>query len=207
MNEAIIFAIIIFLVYLLIKGLINYSVNTELEKQKNNKFSFPEIENANTDQKNQNQNIQETKGTEFEEYVENMFSKEKFEIIWKTPHRNENGNLPKDVKYPDYKFREISTGKEFWIECKFRSYPINGSIQWTNTEQLSRYRLTEIETKTPVLIMIGLYKTPKNPSNIYCMDLKTAKYPNLYMSVCNNHILNTRNIECIEDLNLNEVTT
>ena len=59
-------------------------------------------------------------GNDFEDYVITMFNPEKFELIHRTPTNDDtNGRFVHSMAYPDLRFREIATGRKFWVEVKF----------------------------------------------------------------------------------------
>ena len=59
-------------------------------------------------------------GNDFEDYVIRMFDPEKFELIHRTPTNDDtNGRFVHSMVYPDLRFREIATGRKFWVEVKF----------------------------------------------------------------------------------------
>lgn len=59
-------------------------------------------------------------GNDFEDYVITMFNPEKFELIHRTPTNDDtNGRFVHSMVYPDLRFREIATGRKFWVEVKF----------------------------------------------------------------------------------------
>ncbi|WP_400148305.1 hypothetical protein [Candidatus Methanarcanum hacksteinii] len=59
-------------------------------------------------------------GNDFEDYVITMFNPEKFEPIHRTPTNDDtNGRFVHSMVYPDLRFREIATGRKFWVEVKF----------------------------------------------------------------------------------------
>ena len=59
-------------------------------------------------------------GNDFEDYVITMFNLEKFELTHRTPNNDDtNGRFVHSMVYPDLRFREIATGRKFWVEVKF----------------------------------------------------------------------------------------
>ena len=82
------------------------------------------------------------RGKQFEDWALRLFPAESFNIIHKTVGGADlDGRYTEDCVYPDYKFRDRATGKEFWVECKYRSHRgEKGSLEWTDQIHLQRYK-------------------------------------------------------------------
>lgn len=70
-----------------------------------------------------------------------------------------------------YKDRE----ELFYVECKFRSDLYQNKLNWTNPDQLERYREYERESKLPFFVVIGLGGSPDYPERMFC-NPKTIGY-------------------------------
>ena len=121
-------------------------------------------------------------GNDFEDTVAEMFDPSLFELIHRTPRDDEtDGRYVRGMELPDLRFREISTGRRFWVECKFRAHPREDwSIEWCSREQLTAYKRTMHEYREPVLAMIGLGGTVQRPERIYCLDVGEINYTTLF---------------------------
>lgn len=124
-------------------------------------------------------------GKTFEDYALYLFPEDSFNIIHKTVGCADlNGRYTEDCVYPDYKFRDRRTGKEFWVECKYRSHRgEKGSIEWTDPTHLQRYKRIRRETGTKVYVLIGLGGTPDEPNELLFFDLDKAGYSTLFYSI------------------------
>lgn len=121
-------------------------------------------------------------GNDFEDTVIRMFDPSVFELIHRTPRHDEaHGRYVRGMELPDLRFREISTGRRFWIECKYRShFEPDWSIEWCSRAQLTAYKRTSHEYRGPVLIVIGVGGTVERPEKVYCLDLARINFTTLY---------------------------
>lgn len=64
------------------------------------------------------------KGDKFEAYIRNsLITKDKYILLQKTHDYATNKNdYIEDTKEPDYKFKSIKGGIEFFVEAKYRSF-------------------------------------------------------------------------------------
>ena len=121
-------------------------------------------------------------GNDFEETVASMFDPECFELIHQTPRHDENGGrYVRGMIYPDLRFVEKSTGRRFWVECKYRARAgPNWDIEWCSWNQLTRYKSTMHHYREPVLIIIGIGGTAQHPRKVYCMNLERVNFTTLH---------------------------
>lgn len=123
-------------------------------------------------------------GNEFEETVISMFDWSGFYLISRSPRYDGQTNwYEHDMECPDLHFMEPSTGRGFWVECKYRSFVnYDLSIDLCTRRQLAKYRETMICTREPVLFMIGLGGDARRPECMYCLDLRRVNFTNLFYS-------------------------
>jgi hypothetical protein len=123
-----------------------------------------------------------SKGEEFEDYVRKyIFPNDRYELIHRTHSYNDNkGDYIESTLYPDFLFRCKETGKEFYVEAKFRSGFYDEKVEWTYPKQLKRYH--EIDRKKTVFLCLGLHGTPKNPEFVFIIPMKKIKYTGLFNS-------------------------
>jgi len=130
-------------------------------------------------------------GNEFEDYVKGMYSPDRFEITHRTPTNDDTGgSFVGSMMLPDLCFRERSTGREFWVECKYRSQADeHGLIEWCTEEQLHRYKRTRFNSRSPVFVMIGIGGGPDSPNRVYCLNIDRINFTTLfYGTYCKNRI-------------------
>ena len=122
------------------------------------------------------------KGDKFEHYIRaHLFIKDRYHLIQKThDYATNKGDFVENTKEPDYKFKCIKTGKEFFVEAKYRSNYYENAIEWCKPYQLKRYK--EIDKKTPVFVTIGVGNSPSSPDQIFFIPLKDMKYTKLFRS-------------------------
>ena len=100
-------------------------------------------------------------GNDFEDYVITMFNPEKFELIHRTPTNDDtNGRFVHSMVYPDLRFREIATGRKFWVEVKF------GHISSLSAEGLAQAKLPVVSMEEQERIADLL-----DSFDAYCNDL------------------------------------
>lgn len=152
--------------------------NAEAERKRIEKEKRLEQERREYERKQKPYRI----GNDFEDYIIRMFDPLRFELIHRTPtNEDTNGRFVHSMVYPDLRFREISTGKKFWVEVKFRARTEDkGVITWCNDNQLRNYKKTMYESGNPVFIMIGIGGSTQNPNRVYCLNLDRIHYTTLY---------------------------
>jgi hypothetical protein len=130
-------------------------------------------------------------GNDFESHVVTMFDPERFELIHRTPTNEETGGrYVKSMRLPDLGFREKSTGKRFWVECKYRARTEDlGTITWCTDNQLRNYKRTHYGTGDTVFIMIGLGGHVMAPNKVFCLNLDRINFTRLFYSTyCTNQV-------------------
>ncbi len=141
-------------------------------------------------------------GNEFESYVISLFDPTIFKLIHRTPTNDEtNGKYVSSMVLPDLKFKEISTGREFWVECKYRSRTEERrSITWCSDTNLRNYKKTMYRTKDPVFIVIGLGGSNTNPEKLFCLNLERINFTKLYYGTYCNNVLNPNELNSLNYL-------
>ena len=121
------------------------------------------------------------KGDDFENYVEDyMFYKDNYKLIHRTQDYSANKNrYIEESKEPDFKFQSIKTGKEFFVEAKYRSRFPN-AVEWCTFSQLKRYQ--KIDRGTSVYLALGTGGDAYTPDHIFFIPLKDIKYTKLFRS-------------------------
>ncbi len=122
------------------------------------------------------------KGDEFESFVRtNLFTKDKYQILHRTHDYTSNKNdYIENTKEPDLKLKSVRSGKEFYVEAKYRSRFINQEVEWCKPYQFKRYK--DIDNKTPVYIVIGVGNEPRAPEHVFLAPVKDIKYTKLFRS-------------------------
>lgn len=120
-------------------------------------------------------------GEKFENYVrQELFVNVHYDLLEKTHNYTSNKDYVESSLKPDFKFRDRKTKKEFFVEVKFRGDLYNNKIVWCNERQLDRY--LSYNKQSPVFLMLGMGKNPKNPDFLALIPLTQAKYTGLFLS-------------------------
>jgi len=122
-------------------------------------------------------------GEQFEEFVSGiLFPKKNYEILHQTPDSfaNEERYI-KSSDQPDYKFRDYSTGKSFWVECKYHTmwrgkFPDQYLTPFLKEYDLDRY--TKLDKDEPVFIAVGTGGEAYTPKQSYLIPVRYIKIAN-----------------------------
>ena len=146
------------------------------------------------------------KGDAFEDYIRNnLFIKDRYDLLQRTHDYTTNKeDFVDNTKEPDFKFRSIKTGEEFFVEAKYRSAYYEDAIEWCKPFQLKRYK--EIDQKTPVYITIGVGKESNSPGQIFFIPLKDIKYTKLNRTFLKDYQVSINSLIDYRLLNRNEKT-
>lgn len=131
-------------------------------------------------------------GKDFEHFIAKIFNRQKnvFTIeFWNFDVHNKHKDIQVESdRNPDFIIRHNESGARFGVECKFRSGTIelgdgNQAVEWSTPDQIKRYGDFSKEKNLPVFVVIGLGGKPKKPLVAFCVPLKEAHYPRLFMSL------------------------
>ena len=122
-------------------------------------------------------------GKQFEEFVSGiLFPKKNYEILHQTPDSSANEDrYIKSSDQPDYKFRDYSTGKSFWVECKYHTmwrgkFPDQYLTPFLKEDELERY--TKFDKDDPVFIAVGTGEEAYFPTQSYLIPVRYIKNAN-----------------------------
>ena len=113
------------------------------------------------------------RGTEFEEFIVQLFDRTLFTLLEWRSDKTVNGISPFMNRFPDleFYFNLNSESLQFAIECKWREYFYKDCIE-LNDYQLGNYSAFENTTNIPVFIALGVGNKPSCPSEIYIIPLR-----------------------------------
>lgn len=136
-------------------------------------------------QQNYNQDPHDV-GKEFEDFVENIiFTKDRYALVHRTSSKEENEKrYPETASYPDFLFRCLETGREFYVEAKYRSSAIDNKVKGLKPNQELRFK--KLNENIPVFVLIGYWGSPSNPSKLSLLKLEDCKYRYLFTYYLNN---------------------
>lgn len=145
------------------------------------------------------------RGKIFEDYALYLFPQRSFNIIHKTVGGADlEGRYTEDCIYPDYKFRDLKTRQEFWVECKYRSHRgEKGALEWTDYKHLQRYKAIQEESKIPIYILVGVGGRPDSPEELLFFKLDDLPYYSLYYSVQKDITIESRPYDNLRDMTKN----
>ncbi|HTB30410.1 MAG TPA: hypothetical protein VK808_00175 [Bacteroidia bacterium] len=148
----------------------------------------------------------EQKGKLFEDWVKLHLFKSDYFILEELTHPYEAGKERRieSMKNPDFKFKCKKSGREFWVEAKYRSHFKNEKIEWAKPDQMLRYRDMNSD-EVPVFIVIGYEGTPDNPAYVSFFHINELKYSALFNSTLKE--FDTHKIPFTEDVILNRIPT
>ena len=129
------------------------------------------------------QSDEHRKGEQFEEFVQGfLFPKKYYEILHQTPDSSANEErYIKSSDQPDYKFRDYTTGKSFWAECKYHTmwrgkFPDQYLTPFLKEFELERY--TKLDKDEPVFIVVGTGVEAYTPTQSYLIPVRYIKITN-----------------------------
>lgn len=118
------------------------------------------------------------KGAIFEEYVIKCFDPNCYRIIeWRSDKYIPDWGFPISSSWPDLVMESIASEKRVAIECKFRSYPRNGCVEWADERKIRNYREYEQKEGLPVYVALGLGGEPDAPRGFYISRLRNFRNP------------------------------
>ena len=117
---------------------------------------------------------------QFEEFVSGiLFPKKNYEILHQTPDSSANEErYIKSSDQPDFKFRDYTTGKSFWVECKYQTvwrgkFPDQYLTPFLKEYELDRY--TKLDKDEPVFIAVGTGGVAYFPTQSYLIPVRYIK--------------------------------
>ena len=117
---------------------------------------------------------------QFEEFVSGiLFPKKNYEILHQTPDSSANEKrYNKSSDQPDFKFRDYTTGKSFWVECKYQTvwrgkFPDQYLTPFLKEYELDRY--TKLDKDEPVFIAVGTGGVAYFPTQSYLIPVRYIK--------------------------------
>ena len=121
-------------------------------------------------------------GERFENYIrERLFTRNGYTLVTKTHGYAENkDDFIEDTLGPDLKFRSVKTGKEFFVEAKYRSYFYRNAVEWCKPHQIKRFK--RIAQNTPIYVVIGVGNSPDSPEQVFLLPLDDIRYTKLFKS-------------------------
>ncbi|NIA11932.1 MAG: hypothetical protein GWP10_19960 [Nitrospiraceae bacterium] len=122
------------------------------------------------------------KGFEFEKYVISLFNEEKWVIERVSSDVSEAvGRYVHSDSWPDLTIKNRRTGRQFSIECKYRSnfytYQDCKQIRWAEEHQIRNYNKFQNKENHPVYVIIGVGGPPSKPERLFLLPLNSLRRP------------------------------
>lgn len=117
------------------------------------------------------------KGQQFESFVENvLFPKPDYDLLHKTSDIDQNElRFVENSLLADFKFRCKLTGKEFWVEAKYRSRAYKGAYEIASEKQRATFPEKETD-EVPIICALGYGGKSHDPEFISLIPFR--KFPN-----------------------------
>ena len=133
------------------------------------------------------------KGDEFENFVRKAIFPDSYYVLLSKTHDyiTNKADFVAASKEPDFKFKSRASGKEFYVEVKYRYGFHEGMIDWCKPYQLKRYQ--EINAKIPVYIVLGIGGQPGMPETICLIPVRHIRFTRLYPSILKKYQISSHN--------------
>ena len=112
------------------------------------------------------------KGEQFEIFVRTcLFVDRYYDLLEKSPLYTTNKALfSKSALKPDFKLEDWYTGKQFYVEAKYRSsWTKDMSVRWTYDLQFARYQTYNKEC--PTFLILGVGGSPTRPDLVTLLPI------------------------------------
>jgi len=121
-------------------------------------------------------------GLDFEKFVVQKFDKKYFQIRNWAGDKYVEGRYADTTTQPDIQL-SLKLGANsypFAVECKWRSDPKGDFIQFTEEDQLKRYKTFTEQENYPVFIVLGIGGKPSSPAELYILPIQDLNKPVLH---------------------------
>lgn len=121
------------------------------------------------------------KGELFESFIlQKVFTQDHFTLVHRTNSYEQNQErYSENTTKPDFKFRCKASGKEFYVEAKYRSKAFMNKVKILNGNQILRFKSLEQEEQIPIFLIVGYQGHPANPDSISVFPFNELKYEEL----------------------------
>jgi len=116
------------------------------------------------------------KGSQFENYVETiLFPKSLYKLLHKTNDYTQNAQRYVDSSQkPDFKFKCLTTGTEFWVEAKYRSKSYNNKYELLSEQQFGLFPKM-LEDGEKICIALGYGGSAEEPGHVAIIPMPEVK--------------------------------
>lgn len=153
----------------------NQKVKSEVETS----VKKSKVETSVKKSKDENFDENKAKGDAFEGFVVKHFDKKYFTLQEWRGDKYVDGNYPVSSHFPDlevkFHYEKQKVNENFAIECKWRKYYFENSIEWAKDYQIKNYKEYANKLKIPVFVVIGVGGEPNNPYELFIVPLEKMK--------------------------------
>lgn len=123
-------------------------------------------------------------GLNFEKFVVKKFSPKYFKVKEWAGDKFVEGVYAETNQHPDLlmEFIGYKQNKEFAVECKWRQKLYKNGLDFSNPQQLDRYRDYAKKKGVSVFMVLGLGGTGDNPEKLYVVPLVEISKPFMHIS-------------------------
>lgn len=124
----------------------------------------------------------EQNGREFEEWAARRLSKAPFHLMEWRGDKYVDGVYAESTLAPDLvvEYRDRGHRIRFAVECKWRRRYWEDGLRWGEHKHLARYNRYAADQQIPVYLLLGVGGTGGEPSEVFLVPLKDARYPVLF---------------------------
>jgi hypothetical protein len=159
-------------IVMMIVGIILVGGGFVLYRNSNETSKVEPLEALTTEPKN---TVDESKqkGDDFERYIVENFESKYYKIMEWTSDKEANGKYVESNTNPDIVMQLEWKGQkhQFALECKYRQNYYKGGIEFSNIDQLNRYRKFAEERNLPVFMAVGIGGEAKSPKELFIIPL------------------------------------
>ena len=129
-------------------------------------------------------NLEEKNGLDFEKFIVQKFNTDYFKVKEWAGDKFVKGVYAETTQYPDLLmvFFGYKQNKEFAVECKWRQNIYMKGIEFSNPNQLNRYRDYAKRKNIPVFMTIGLGGKGASPDRLFIVPLQDISEPFMLLS-------------------------
>ena len=124
----------------------------------------------------------EQKGQAFEDYAIGRFGSGKYTLVEKVNDYTSRHHTTERSRYPDLVLRHNESGREFAVECKYRSSWSVGKqgeqiISWVKQQKIDDYNRFAQERDMDVIVLFGVGGESSRPAEVYALPLRLLQKP------------------------------
>jgi hypothetical protein len=118
------------------------------------------------------------KGDDFEKFIIKKFNPKFYHIKEWRGDKFVDGLYAETNKDPDIVLEYSWKGRQqaFAIECKYRSYSYQGTVDWAKERQVQHYQAFAARTNMPTFLILGVEGTSDHPKRIFVVPITIIQH-------------------------------